>query len=207
MFILPKGWGNLDRIQGSGGRRMDKQINPARDKELGGSTRDPSCVSGALGSVLRALMLYFLLAGCIPSTPDAYWFPTSDPAWSTPEKEIERAERKWNRKQISSYRMKVRVWRFWDDQSYAVVIHEGKVVDSSSTCVPAGSSEPCCTACFKPEDFTVPGLFAAARAKASMAKITFNPYYGFPSKINYNNTALADEEEEWIVLEFQPENP
>jgi hypothetical protein len=39
-----------------------------------------------------------------------------------------------------------------------------------------------------------------------LSKITFDPQYGYPSTINDNNTAIADEEE-WTVLEFDPETP
>lgn len=185
---------------------MDKQINSARNKEWGGRTRGPSCLSGALGSLVIALMFYFLSAGCQTSTPEAYWFPTSDPAWSTSEGQINRAEKFWNRQGITSYRIKVRLWTFWNDQSYSVVVRGGKVVDSSATCLEDSPGEPCPVYNFDPDRFTVPGLFAAARDKASMAKITFDPVYGFPAIISYNHTAIADEEEEWTVLEFHPES-
>jgi hypothetical protein len=99
------------------------------------------------------------------------------------------------------------VWGFWHQQTYTVVVHERKVVDSFATCAPVSPNEPCQVYEFDPEAFTVPGLFAVARDKASLSKITFDFYYGFPSTISYNYTAIADEEEEWKVLEFVPESP
>jgi Family of unknown function (DUF6174) len=165
------------------------------------------CLSKRLGSLFIALMLLFPLLGCTTARTPGFIGPTSAPAWSTPKKKIDRAERKWNSRGINSYSIRVRVSGFWDQQEYTLVVRDGEVLDSSSTCVPAGPGEPCCTACFEPEDFTVPGLFANARDKASLSKITFDLYYGFPSTINYNNPAIADEEEEWKVLKFNPESP
>ena len=185
---------------------MDEKVYLGRIGMSMVSTNARFSLPGWPGSFFLVLMLLLPLIGCTPAPTPGFIGPTSDPAWSTPKNKIERAERKWNSKGISSYRIRVRVWGFWDQQEYTLIVRDGKVVDSSSSCVPDGSSEPCCTACFEPEDFTVPGLFANARDKASLSKITFDPYYGFPSTISYNNTAIADEEQEWNVLEFVPES-
>jgi Family of unknown function (DUF6174) len=130
-----------------------------------------------------------------------------DSGGSTPARKIDRAERRWNSKGIRSYSIRVRVWRFWDRQEYSLVVRDGEIADSSSTCVPDGPSMPCCTACFEPGDFTVPGLFANAREKATASSITFDSEYGFPSIIVYNVPGISDEEQEWKVVVFHPESP
>jgi hypothetical protein len=185
---------------------MKEKLNFGQLGLLGIITRIRFSLSERPGSFFIILLLYLLLAGCANPTP-RFVGPTSDPAWSTSEQEIERAERRWKNKQIRSYRIRVRVLGFWNDQSYTVVVQAGKVVDSSTTCEPVDASEPCQVYGFDPKGFTVPGLFAVAREKASLSKMTFDPYYGFPSTISYNHTGIADEEEEWTVLEFQPESP
>ena len=131
----------------------------------------------------------------------------SDQAWLTSEKKLDRAEKRWNSMHINSYTIQVQERGWWYAQNYTVVVRKGKVVDFSGTCALVEASEPCQVSDLNAEGFTVPNLFAIARTKAYAAKIGFDASYGFPSTIRYNDPRLADEEEEWTVLEFVPENP
>ena len=122
--------------------------------------------------------------------------------------QIDRAEQKWNRMGIDNYSIQVQAGGWWYLHNYTVVVREGKVVSYFSTCVEAPAQiEPCKVSPFDPEDFTVPGLFAAARTgPEEFTTVTFHPEYGFPLTIRYDDPQLADEEQLWSVLEFSQEN-
>lgn len=126
--------------------------------------------------------------------------------------ELERAEAKWEREGIRGYSILVEVGGFWHMQRYAVVVRDGEVVDSSTTCIVApGESPPCQAAPFDPEEFTVPGLFAIARAQLASSEewttVEYDTKYGYPRSIRYDNPQIADEEQIWNVLEFREETP
>lgn len=130
----------------------------------------------------------------------------------TTQSELERAEAKWEHQDIQSYRIQVQVGGFWSMHNYLVIVRDGKVVDSSSTCIVApGQLEPCQAAPFDPEQFTVPGLFAIARAQLASSDewttVEYDARYGYPMSIRYDQPQLADEEQIWSVLEFREETP
>lgn len=142
------------------------------------------------------LVLIFLLTGC------------AKPALV---QKIDRAEQKWNRRNINSYRIQVQAGGWWHLQNYTVVVRNEKVVSYFATCTLApADSEPCDVYSFDPEDFTVPGLFATARAQAAMSEewtvITFDPNYSFPLTIRTDYPQIADEEQVWTLLEFSQES-
>ena len=109
---------------------------------------------------------------------------------------------------IDSYSIKVQTGGWWHLQNNSVVVRDGKVVSYFATCTPAPAEiEPCSEYAFDPEDFTVPGLFNAARTgPEGFTTVTFHPDYGFPLTIVYDHPQLADEEQLWNVLEFSPDN-
>jgi hypothetical protein len=122
--------------------------------------------------------------------------------------QIDRAERKWNSLGIKNYRIRVQAGGWWHLQNYRVVVQDGKVLRYSATCTPApAESGPCKVFPFDPEEYTVPGLFAASRGgPEEFTTVTFHPDYGFPLTIRYDDPQLADEEQIWKLLEFSPEN-
>jgi hypothetical protein len=123
--------------------------------------------------------------------------------------QIDRAEQKWNSRGINNYSIQVQAGGWWHLQNYTVVVRNGRVLTYFATCTPAtAESEPCEVHTFDPGDFTVPGLFATARAQAAMSEewttITFDPNYGFPLTIRSDHPQLADAEQVWTLLEFSP---
>ena len=123
---------------------------------------------------------------------------------STLIQQIDRAEQKWNRSGIDSYSIRVQAGGWWYIKNYSVVVKDGQVVRYFSTCIAAPAQiEPCRMSPFDPTEFTVPGLFAAARnGPEEFTTVTFHPDYGFPLTIRYDDPRLADEEQIWTLLDF-----
>jgi hypothetical protein len=70
-----------------------------------------------------------------------------------------------------------------------------------------GADSPCDVYNFDPNNFTVPGLFAAAREWGMKDMVTFSREFGFPLTIDYDILQLADDKRGLKVLEFHPEGP
>lgn len=177
------------------------------------------CMKSAL--VLGWLVLAFV-AGCVPATistplpsvspsPQATLTPppTYKPATASSGDAIDQAEHKWQAQGIRSYRIQVlHLQSIWHAQTYSITVRNERVIDQSAFCVPAPSEAGQCTVRpFKAEDYTVPGLFAIARTQAGNAegkwtKITFDPIYGFPSGIAFDNPQVYDDDTAWSVKSF-----
>lgn len=118
-------------------------------------------------------------------------------------------ERTWAEMEVSDYHIEVMVVEsIWHAQTYALVVRDGAVVESASTCIPAPMEFGECTVRdFDPADFTVPGLFARARQAlagqgAAWVTVNFDPQYGFPSRISFDNPDAVDEDWSWRVTGF-----
>ena len=180
---------------------MDEKINPARKSELVSRTGIRFWLSGRRGLFFIVLTLIVILLSYIAATSD----PIAAALW---EYEIDRAERRWNRAHISSYTIQVQEWSWWHLQSYTIVVRNGKVTSSSSACGQApGGYTPCDVHNFDPNDFTVPGLFAATREWGMKDMVTFHRRFGFPWTIAYDAPGVFDDNRGLKVLTFQPENP
>lgn len=122
---------------------------------------------------------------------------------------VDRAELKWKQPSVSSYRIEVLEGSIWHAQTHTITIRNNQVVESSADCVPAPAEGGKCTVeAFDPDTFTVPGLFGTARTRttseqAKWMKITFDPTYGYPSQISYNNPDILDEEWSMRVTAFE----
>lgn len=127
-----------------------------------------------------------------PSGTQAAPTPTSTFLGGTPSTtaaEIDAAEAQWQAAGITSYRITVRdVGALWFSQTETITVRDGQVVDQSETCRDtAGGPHPCKVFPGDAQTYTVPGLFARARA-LSMARGTaavtlFDPTWFYPRAI------------------------
>ena len=103
----------------------------------------------------------------------------------------------------------LRVQSIWHAETYSVTVRSGQVTEQSAFCIPAPFEAGKCTVQpFDAKDYTVPGLFAIARSQARIAegkwtKITFDPIYGFPSVIAYDDPQVYDDDTMWGVKLFE----
>ena len=83
------------------------------------------------------------------------------------------------------------------------------MTEQAAFCIPAPFEAGKCTVQpFDVKDYTVAGLFSIARSQAEFAegrwtKITFDPTYGFPSVIAYDNPQVYDDDTMWGVKSFE----
>ncbi len=124
--------------------------------------------------------------------------------------EIDQQEHKWLEKDIDSYRIVVScVCSTWHAQTQEILVSEGKVVEQSATCAPApAESGECEVESFDPEEYTVAGLFALAHSLAesdagNWTEIEYDPTYGFPVRIAYDDPDMMDEDSYWGVRSFE----
>ena len=124
--------------------------------------------------------------------------------------QISDAEQKWLARNITSYQITVlHIQSIWHAQTNTITVRDGKVVDQKAKCIRAASEREACEAKpFEAEGFTVPGLFEIARARTEIedgkwTKIEFDPNYGYPSIITYDNPNANDDDVRWSVEAFQ----
>jgi hypothetical protein len=129
---------------------------------------------------------------------------------SGPKISIGDAEKKWQAQNVTRYRIQVMlVQSIWHAQSHTITVRDGKVTDQQASCVPAPFESGKCTVReYKAEDFTVPGLFATARAESKSddgkwTTIVFDPTYGYPVRISYDHPDVVDEDHGWSVQSFE----
>jgi hypothetical protein len=122
--------------------------------------------------------------------------------------ELEEAERRWQERGIDDYQIEVLVVRsIWHAQSHVITVEDGIVTEQTADCIPAPAEiDGCEVEPFAAEDFTVSGLFAKARASADQewVEIVYDPTYGFPVSISFNNPEIVDGDWSWGVTSFEP---
>lgn len=150
-----------------------------------------------------ALVIGTLLLGALSCQPRRLVAPSLSA-------KIAKAEQKWQEQGIESYRIEVLHARStWHAQYHQITVRDGKVVQQSAYCIPApAESGECEVEPFNAEDYVAPGLFSLARSEAKReqgqwAQIEFDPTYGFPSKISFDNPEAIDEELVWRVTAFE----
>jgi hypothetical protein len=134
--------------------------------------------------------------------------PTPMPTLTT---QLDQAEKKWTGQNITNYRMEVLVVSsIWHAQSHQIIVQNNAVVESTARCIPAPIEAGTCEVrAYTAEEYTIPGLFAQARSQiqsqqAQWIKITYDPTYGFPSQISFDNPNIVDEDRTWRVTTFEP---
>jgi len=87
---------------------------------------------------------------------------------------------------------------------FTITVRDGQVVEKTADC----RSGPCGTPTFNAEEYTVPGLFAQARANASDPKLatnlTLDPTYGFPTYLATSVPNATESSGSLRVEQFQP---
>ena len=128
----------------------------------------------------------------------------------SPPEQLDQAQQKWAEQGITSYRIEVLVVSsVWHAQSQQITVQSNQVVDAQARCIPAPTEAGACEVrTFTAEDYMVPGLFALARSEiqskqAARVQITYNPSYGFPSQVSFDDPELVDEDWSWRVTAFE----
>jgi len=126
------------------------------------------------------------------------------------ESQISSAEEIWLSFGIEDYAIEVTIVSIWHLQTNRIQVHNGEVLTADAICQPSPTEgDSCEVQPFKAEDFTVSGLFRYARTEArrdggEWTEIEFEPNYGFPNKIHYDNPGMFDEEFTLLVIVFEP---
>ena len=134
------------------------------------------------------------------------WLLLLSACGSAAASELEEAERRWQEQGIDDYQIEVLVVRsIWHAQSHVITVEDGVVTEQTAHCIQAPAEfEECEVEPFAAEDFTVPGLFAKARASNQEGvKITYEPTYGYPDSISFNDPNIVDEDWSWGVKRFE----
>ena len=124
--------------------------------------------------------------------------------------QLDQAEQKWTNQNITSYRMEVLVVNsIWHAQSHQIIVQNNAVAESTARCIPAPMEAGTCEVrAYTAEEYTVPSLFAQARSQIQgqqiqWIKITYDPTYGFPNQISFDNLNIIDEDWTWRVMIFE----
>jgi hypothetical protein len=119
-------------------------------------------------------------------------------------------ENKWSEQRITNYRIEVLVVNsIWHAQTHIILVQNGTVINSTATCIPAPIEAGMCKV--RPFDsgtYTVAGLFSQARLQmngdlAPWIAVHYDPVYGFPGQISYNNPNIIDGDWTWRVTAFE----
>lgn len=124
-----------------------------------------------------------------------------------------RAEKSWQDQGISSYVIEVsHANSIWHYQRHVITVENGKVTDFSASCATSSMEdamdEECVVEAFNPADYTVPGLFSLVQdlmktQPQDSLKIKFDPVYGYPARIVFDLPDVLDEDQSWVVEDFQ----
>ena len=124
--------------------------------------------------------------------------------------QLDQAEQKWTSQNITNYRIEVLVINsVWHAQSHQIIVQNNTVVEATANCIPAPTEAGKCEVRdFSPEEYTVPGLFAQSRTQINSRQskwimITYDPTYGFPGQISFDNPDVIDEDWTWRVTTFE----
>jgi len=144
----------------------------------------------------------YLSSACIP----AFW-----DGRAVLRTQLDQAERKWNERGITSYRIVVSESNsIWHSQDNTVVVVGGQVAEQSARCIMDTIELNSCPA--KPFDaarFTVPALFATCRSALEMqpmdvVRVELDETYGFPLRIVSDRRDPIDGDHGWQVESFTP---
>lgn len=127
----------------------------------------------------------------------------------TAKSQVRGAERLWQEQNITSYEIEVQhVQSIWHAQTNRIVVRDGVVVATEATCVPAPAELGSCEVEeVEGESFTVDALFAHAysladRDEPEAISLSFDPHYGYPTRLHYDHPDILDEDVVWAVTHF-----
>lgn len=151
-------------------------------------------LSTASLTILLGTLLGLALLGCTASS----------------SRQIDQAEKGWQRQAITSYRIEVlHVRSVWHAQTNVITVRDGQVAEWSGSCIPAPAEMGECTVQeIDPDDYTVAGLLATARRlidnqPPENLEITLDPDYRFPRTIDFDIPEVVDEDNYWEVQSFE----
>jgi hypothetical protein len=120
------------------------------------------------------------------------------------------ARMQWEATGHKDYTITVRhIQSVWHSQDITITVNDG-FISHSATCTPAPTENGVCNVeSYDPGDYTVEGLFSIAtdlfsRMDAEDISVTFDKDFGYPTSIRYDNPAMIDEDQAWIVLSLIP---
>lgn len=119
-------------------------------------------------------------------------------------------EQRWLGQGIPSYRIEVLVVNsIWHAQTHQIVVRNNQVESARASCVPAPMENgECKLQDFNADDYTIEGLFAKARKElqdpnSQWVKVTYDPTYGYPSQITFDQPEVMDDDWAWRVTAFE----
>ncbi|MFN2144605.1 MAG: DUF6174 domain-containing protein [Anaerolineales bacterium] len=155
-------------------------------------------------STIRAATVLVLLA--------ILWLTSCD-GGSSLSADITRGESKWQSQDIQNYIIEVaHSAGTWHYQTHTITVQNGEVIDASATCIVApmetALGQECEVQAYDPEDYTIPGLFKLAWAHfenfpTQNLEVEFDPDYGFPTAIRYDDPDILDDDQYWGVKSFR----
>lgn len=118
-------------------------------------------------------------------------------------------QEKWQEKKIIDYTLEVMVVNsIWHVQKYSLTVNNGSLINSNVVCSPAPMEFGSCTIqAFEISDYQIQGLFGKAKEmlesdSSAYTKIEYDPDFGFPAEIIYDDPSVVDEDWSWRVISF-----
>ena len=128
---------------------------------------------------------------------------------SGPKSKLISSEKIWEESGINNYQISIQVIQsIWHLQIYNLTVENGLVIDSSSSCIPAPyEGRKCTIKSFDPDEFTIPALFSLAEQQiksqqSKWVKLDYDPDFGFPIMISFNDPDILDEDWSYQVIFF-----
>jgi hypothetical protein len=147
-------------------------------------------------SVRLLVLLFFLILSLSACT-------------TTPKSQLTSGEKIWEESGINNYQISIQVVQsIWHLQIYNLTVEDGLVIDSSTSCIPAPyEGRECAIKTFDPDDFAIPALFSLAEQQikskqSKWLKIDYDPDFGFPTMITFNDPEILDEDWSYQVISF-----
>jgi hypothetical protein len=126
-----------------------------------------------------------------------------------PKSQLTRGEKVWKEADINNYQISVQVVQsIWHLQVYNLTIENGLVIESNASCIPAPyEGRECTIKPFNQDEFTIPALFSMTEHQlksqsSKWLKITYDPDFGFPDLISFNDPDILDEDWSYQVVSF-----
>jgi hypothetical protein len=128
---------------------------------------------------------------------------------SGPKSKLFSSEKIWEESGINNYQISIQVIQsIWHLQIYNLTVKNGLVIDSSTSCIPAPyEGRECTIKSFDPNEFTIPALFSLAEQQiksqqSKWVKLDYDPDFGFPTMISFNDPDILDEDWSYQVISF-----
>jgi hypothetical protein len=158
--------------------------------------------------IYKRLMILLIITLIVPITSACSTLPM--PSRSAADRDqltgqIDQAEQRWQAQAITSYRIAGQQMAFGPGYTYELTVRNGRIIDQA--CRERVGRTNWCQTNFKPEQYTIPGLFAFARSQVfdtqRKTTITFDKVYGYPTRIFSDIPGAVDDELTVSVTAFE----